>query len=73
MEKINERVGSRLKEMRKDLGWSQQYIAGEIGMSQNNYSRIESGKAQITLWQLAQISRVFEKDMKELIPVYHID
>ncbi len=67
MENINELVGTNLKKMRRELGWSQDYVARELGMSQNNYSRIENGKSQITLTQLKDISRVMSVDLKELI------
>ena len=36
MENINELVGTNLKKMRRELGWSQDYVARELGMSQNN-------------------------------------
>jgi transcriptional regulator with XRE-family HTH domain len=67
MENINELVGSNLKKVRRDNGWSQDYVARELGMSQNNYSRIENGKSQITLSQLKDISKVMAVDLKELI------
>lgn len=67
MENINELVGTNLKKMRRELGWSQDYVARELGMSQNNYSRIENGKSHITLTQLKDISKVMSVDLKELI------
>lgn len=56
-----------MKKLRRELGWSQHYIAREIGMSQNNYSRLENGKAEITLKQLNRLSKVFATDMRTLI------
>ena len=67
MTDINEQVSHNLKKFRKELGWSQLYVASELGMSQNNYSRLENGKSRITLEQLALLSKVMSKDLKDLI------
>ena len=42
-------VGQRLKEIRKDLGYTQKEFASELQISQQNLSRYESGKLEISL------------------------
>jgi transcriptional regulator with XRE-family HTH domain len=64
---INNKVSGNLKRFRKEKGWSQHYVAAELGMSQNNYSRIENGKSKITLDQLEQISKVMSVELKIII------
>jgi transcriptional regulator with XRE-family HTH domain len=67
MVNINDQVSGNLKKFRKELGWSQHYIATEMGMSQNNYSRIENGKSKITLDQLEQISKVMDIELMKIL------
>ena len=64
---LNRKVSEQLREARKELGYSQHYVATVIGMSQNNYSRIESGKSKITIEQVQKISSVFGKNILEII------
>lgn len=42
-------VGQRLKEIRKDLGYTQKEFAAKLQISQQNLSRYESGKLSISL------------------------
>ena len=64
---LNRKICDQLKQTRKQLGYSQHYVATVIGMSQNNYSRIESGKSKITIEQIQKISGVFGKNVLEII------
>jgi transcriptional regulator with XRE-family HTH domain len=63
---INRLVCYNLKFYRTSLGYSQEYIAVEMGMSQNNYSRIESGKCKITVQQLQRLAEILNKKIEDL-------
>ncbi len=54
------KVGKTLKKARIDKGYSQKDLALQVGMKQPDISRIEEGKANITLVTLYTICKVLE-------------
>lgn len=50
----------KLKMLRDENGWSQDYIAESIGMSQAAYSKLESGQTKLTFERAAQIAKVYD-------------
>ena len=59
----NDRIIQMLIELREQHGLTQTAMADKIGMARNNYSRLESGKHQISLPKLAEILAVFGKQI----------
>ena len=51
-----------IKKIRKEAGISQEYIASELGIDVANYSRLESGKHELKVSQLAIIAKVLQED-----------
>ena len=51
-------VGERLKEIRKDLGYTQKEFASKLNISQQNLSRYESGKLSISLHIVVTLSEM---------------
>jgi len=51
-------VGQRLKEIRKDLGYTQKEFANKLQISQQNLSRYESGKLAISLHIVTTLSEM---------------
>lgn len=60
-------VGMRLKERRKQLGWSRKYVAGEIGLVVKYYSDIERGTCGMSVETLMALAKLFQFSMDELI------
>lgn len=60
-------VGYVLEEQRKNLGYDQAHVAKAAGISQPVLSRLEKGKAAITIDQLFLLSNVLELDPYEVI------
>jgi len=60
-------VGYVLEEQRKELGYDQAHVAKAAGISQPVLSRLEKGKAAITIDQLFLLSNVLEIDPYEVI------
>lgn len=56
----NDRIIQMIISLREQHGLNQTEMAKKIGMYQNNYSRIESGKHKITLQKLSEILDVFD-------------
>ena len=52
-------VLKRIKEIRKEKGYSQEKIAKKIGMEQTQYSRYERGENEIKVNVLIDICKAF--------------
>jgi transcriptional regulator with XRE-family HTH domain len=57
----------RLKTLREERNLTQEYMAAELGISQNNYSQIETGKAAIKVQMLLEIARILDVDPSTLL------
>ena len=59
-------VGEKIRKIREIKGYSQEYMASQLKMSQNNYSRIELNQTKIDLDRLQEISTVLEVDPMDI-------
>lgn len=59
-------IEHRLEKIRKLKGFSQEYVAEKLHISQNLYSKMERGEAPVTLEKLTEICEVLEIDIKTL-------
>jgi transcriptional regulator with XRE-family HTH domain len=57
----------RIKLRREQLGYTQRYIADSLEIDAGHYSRIESGKVDITISRLVAIARFLEITPSELL------
>lgn len=57
-EKFAKAVGARMKQARKDLGWTQMEMADYIGTSQSTLNRMEVGSRFPDVFQVAEVARV---------------
>ena len=60
-------IYKKIKAMRVLKGWSQEDIAGRLGMAVNSYSKIERGETDVNLSRLAQIADIMEIDLSQLL------
>ncbi|WP_113636058.1 helix-turn-helix domain-containing protein [Nubsella zeaxanthinifaciens] len=60
-------TASLIRSIRASKGFSQEYIANELGIKQAAYSNIESGKSDITLNRLHDIANLLEVSIFDLI------
>lgn len=52
----------KIRMIRLERGYGQEYVAGEIGVSQSYYARLENGKAKLSVEKLAEILSILETD-----------
>lgn len=64
--RIQKRISRNLRRIREGLGMSQQEVAAHCGMATQQYSKIESGKANVTIATLAQLTDRLNLDIVEL-------
>ncbi len=58
---IQLRVGARIRELRRAAGMTAVALAGQAGLSQGQLSKIENGKATLSVKTLAHLCRIFDR------------
>jgi len=53
--------GDKLRKLREQKGYSQEYIASRLNISQSAYSKIEKGETDLSLKRIDQLASLFEK------------
>lgn len=56
-----------IKSLRERKNLTQEFVANELGISQNTYSNIESGAVKLTIERLMEISKILGVSAEELI------
>lgn len=69
----NQRVSSRIKELRIRKNISQSYIAQSLGLTVSAYNRIENNKTQLTIHNLYQIATALKVGIEELLQLKTIN
>lgn len=57
---INESIGYRVSRKRKEQGYSGQQVADRLGISQQQLSRYERGRSQISVGLLVRIAELLQ-------------
>jgi transcriptional regulator with XRE-family HTH domain len=65
-EREQQRLGEKLRELRKMKGFSQEAAAERIGMSTKQLGRLERGEANVTLATLVACAVTYKVEMAEL-------
>tara|TARA_Y100000588_G_C14228054_1_gene914013 strand:- start:831 stop:1196 length:366 start_codon:yes stop_codon:yes gene_type:complete len=60
-------IGKKIRKVRELKGYSQEYMAGELGISQKTYSNIETDQAKVHFNRLEEISVILEISLIELL------
>jgi transcriptional regulator with XRE-family HTH domain len=55
-------VAEKIRERREFMNYTQQYVAGQLNITQNAYSKIECGRIAINIRRLFQIAAALETD-----------
>ena len=63
----NQDIGKNLRKIRELKGYSQEYIATAIDISQRNYSRIEQNEIDLNLSKLYRISEILEVTPQQIM------
>jgi transcriptional regulator with XRE-family HTH domain len=64
---ISRIIAERIRQLRRDKDYSQQFMADAIGISQNAYSKLESGKTPIHLDRLVQVAALLDINVCALL------
>jgi transcriptional regulator with XRE-family HTH domain len=59
----------KIKSIRKNSGYSQEYVAERLGISQKAYSDIESGKTRLKNEVLYEIAKILDISPAAICPI----
>lgn len=60
-------IGEKIRKVRSIKGYSQEYMAEVMKISQAAYSDIENNKTKVNLDRIQQLAKIFEIDVSDLI------
>jgi len=60
-------IGTNIRKVRELKGYSQEYMAQTLEISQKQYSRIEKNETELTLTKLEAIGKVLEVTSQQLL------
>jgi transcriptional regulator with XRE-family HTH domain len=60
-------IGQRIKQKRFEKNYTQEYVATRLGISQNAYSRIETGLTQLKTERLNTLASILETPVDNFI------
>jgi len=64
---MNNTIGENIRKFRELRGYSQDYMAQEMNITQSAYGKIEKENVKITIERLVKIAEILEMDMANLI------
>lgn len=70
------KLGKRIRELRKEKGFSQESFAYEVGLDRTYFSGIERGERNLAAINLIRIAKALKVEIGELFPsikTLHID
>ncbi|RQO32643.1 transcriptional regulator [Taibaiella sp. KBW10] len=62
-------IGSRIKRLREDKDYSQDYLAQRLGITQKAYSKIETNQTRLSVDNLLKIADVLETSINKILDV----
>lgn len=60
-------IGDNIRIMRENLGFSQEYMATQLSITQQAYSSVEKNAEKITIKRLKDIAKIFDVKMITLL------
>ena len=60
-------VGFKIKKFREQKNYTQAYMSDKLNISQNTYSKIETGGIKLTVERLKQIADILEIPIEDLV------
>lgn len=62
-------IGKKIRLLRHQNGWTQEDAAERLGLSVPAFSKMETGKSEITLSRLEQLARLFNLSVVQMMMV----
>jgi transcriptional regulator with XRE-family HTH domain len=68
MDKL-EKVRKRIRSLRLEKEYTQDYVGDRLGMSQKSYHRLENGHSELKVKMLLKLSTILEVDVSYFLEV----
>lgn len=66
-------IGNNIRIARSRLGYSQEYVAGKLGISKQRYRQLENEEQDsITMGRLSEIAIILETDIETLVRLHKV-
>jgi transcriptional regulator with XRE-family HTH domain len=65
-----EKVINKIREIRKDKGYSHEYMAHLLGISQVAYSKIEKNETKLTVDRLFKIAEILDVKVGDVLDIH---
>ena len=66
-ERLFKLVGERIRQLRRERGWTQHEISQRFGFNYKHYQRIEQGQQNLELATLNKLAAAFEIPINEIL------
>ena len=63
----NDIIGKNIRKFRELKGYSQEYMANEMELTQASYAKLESNSTKISVERLFMIAKLLETDVAEIL------
>ncbi len=60
-------VGQNIKDFRTQKGWTQDYLAAKLNISQNAFSKIELGYTDPSISRIRSVAKILDVTVMDLI------
>jgi transcriptional regulator with XRE-family HTH domain len=60
-------IGQRIRKIRENKEYTQEYVANKLDISQNTYSKIESGNIKLTIDRIGELSKILDIPIEDLL------
>ncbi len=64
-----EKIINKIRDIRKDIGYSHEYMANLLDISQVAYSKIEKNETKLTVERLFKIAEILEVKVGEILDI----
>lgn len=64
---MEKKLGDKIRQIRELKGFSQEYIADRLGISQRAYSKLEMNQTRLDWDKITRIAQVFEIDPVDIV------
>jgi transcriptional regulator with XRE-family HTH domain len=64
---VTKKIGERVKHIREEKNYSQEFVASKLGISQKAYSKIETGETKLSVENLIKISEILDTSINTIL------
>lgn len=69
MDTSTKEIGTRIKNIREERNYSQDYLAQKLGITQKAYSKIETNQTRLSVEHLLKIAEVLETSINKILDI----